>query len=143
MLPLGLVVLPEQPHIGIVVHPLWPLGERLHHVGTAPETFPDLLCAPQGPVLLILALALVAEVVAVPAQEILPRPVQDRHSPAALRPGTDEPGTLSPEVAQCPLQWYRLLNFLPLPNWPTAVAVGEDYLILVDESTDGSHLLPG
>jgi hypothetical protein len=29
ILPLGLVVLPEQPHVPVVMHPLWTLGERL------------------------------------------------------------------------------------------------------------------
>jgi hypothetical protein len=77
---------------------------KFQHVGAAPEALPYLPRPPQGPVLLVLALALVAKVVAVAAQEILPRPVQDRHPPAVRYPGADEPGTLSPEVARRPLQ---------------------------------------
>src|SRR5215213_3896641 len=118
MLPLGFVALPEQPRVGVVVHPFRLLGERLQRVGAAPEALPDLPRPPQGPVLLVLALALVAEVVAVPAQEILPRPVQDRYSLAAPNPvhhaQTDEPGPLSPEVARRPLQGHRFLHVLPL-----------------------------
>ena len=41
-LPVGCVVLPEQPHVGLVVHPLWPLGERLQHIGAAPGALLDL-----------------------------------------------------------------------------------------------------
>src|SRR5215216_1294917 len=114
MLHLGLVVLPEEPHVGVLVHPLGPLRERLHHVWTPAQLLPYLPRPPQGPVVLVLALALVAQVVAVAAQEVLPRPVQDRHSPAARTPRTDEPGALSPEVARTPLEGDRLINFLAL-----------------------------
>ena len=61
----------------------WASPGMLHHIRAAPEVRPDLLSPPQGPVHLVLALALVAKVVAVPAQEILTRPVQDRLPPAA------------------------------------------------------------
>src|SRR5215217_5172691 len=141
VLHLGLVVLPEQPHVGVVVHPLWTLWERLHRVGTPTQPLPDLLRPPQGSVIFVLALALVAEVVAVPTQEILPLPVQDRYPPPARNSRADEPGPLSPKVARRPLQGYRLHHFLPLTTWPAAVAVGEDYFVPVNEGTDGCHLL--
>src|SRR5215204_4800845 len=142
MLHLGLVVLPEQPHVGVVVHPLWTLGERLQHVGTPTQALPYLLGPSQGPVHLVLALALVAEVVAVPAQEILSLSVQNGHSLSAGHSRTDEPGPFSPEIARRPLQGYRLHHFLPLATWSAAVAVGEDEVVPVDESSDGSHLSP-
>ena len=114
MLYLGLIVLRAQPHVGVVVHPLWLVGERLHHVRTTPEARPDLLRPSESTGVLVLALALVSEVVAVTAREILPRPVQDRHPPTAPIPGADEPGALSPEVARRPLQGHRLPYVLPL-----------------------------
>src|SRR3712207_5097580 len=64
---LGLVMFPEQPHVSFVVHPLGLLRKRLPHVRAAAETLPDLLRPSQGSKRLVLALALVAEVVAVAA----------------------------------------------------------------------------
>jgi hypothetical protein len=86
MLHLGLLTLSVQPHVAVVVHPLGLLGERLHHVRAPSQTLSNLLRPPQSPVLLVIALALVAEVVAVPTQEILPRPVQDRYPSPARNP---------------------------------------------------------
>src|SRR4051794_9755476 len=83
MLHLRLVVLPEQLHVGVVVHPFWPLWKRLHHVRAPTELLSNLLRPSESPVPLVLALALVAKIVAVSAQEILSRPVQDRHPPTA------------------------------------------------------------
>jgi hypothetical protein len=83
MLHLRLVMLPQQLHVGVVVHPLWSLGKWLHHVRASTELLSDLLRPSESPVTLLLALALVAQVVAVAAQEVLPRPVQLRHPPAA------------------------------------------------------------
>ena len=67
MLPLGLLALPLQPLIGVVVHLFWPPRKRLHHVRATTEAHPDLLRPPQGLVFLVLALAPVAQVIAMPA----------------------------------------------------------------------------
>src|SRR5918993_1498214 len=114
MLYLGLIVLRAQPHVGVVVHPLGLIGNRLHHFRPPSKPLSDLLRPPQGPVLIVLVLALVAQVVAVPTQEILPRPVQDCHPPPTCHSRTDEPGGLSPKVAGPPPQEYRFLYVLPL-----------------------------
>lgn len=75
-------MLPEQLHIGIVVHPLRPLGER-SIVLALPSSRVMILCARlKARSFWSYALALVVEVVAVPAQEVLPWLVQI----ATLRP---------------------------------------------------------
>ena len=140
MLHLGLVVLPQQLDVGVMVHPLWPIGERLHHVSASAQMLPDLLRPSESPVPLVLALALVAKVIAMPAQKILPRPVQLRHPPAAPGSWADEPGALSPEVTGRPLQRHRFFDGLPLGTLSATVAVGEDYLVPGDEATYGACL---
>jgi integrase len=59
---------------------------------------------------LVLALALVGEVVAVAAQKPLPWSVQDHHPPAAACSRADEPGSLPTEAARRPLQRYHDLR---------------------------------
>src|SRR5215210_1784388 len=135
---------PAQPHVGIEVHSLWLLRERLQHVGTTPETRPYLLCPSESTGLPVLSLALVAQVIAVSAQKILPRPVQNRHPPATRNlvnhAGADEPGPLSPEVARRPLQRHHFFDGLPLGALSATVAVGEDHLVPKDEATYGAGL---
>jgi hypothetical protein len=120
------------------------LGERLQHVRTTPETRPYLLCLPQGTGLLVLALTLVAQVIAMSAQKsaqkILSWPVQLRHPKAAPSSWAHELEPLSTEVARGPLQRYRFFNDLLLGVLPAAVAVGEDYLVSVDDATYGAGL---
>ena len=70
------MVLPEHSHVGVVVHTLGLLWERLRHVGAAAKMLPNLLSPPQGPLRLVFALALVGEPIAVAAQEPLARPVK-------------------------------------------------------------------
>src|SRR5829696_1012557 len=111
-------MLPPEPLVRPPVHPLGLLRERLHHVRATTEPLSDLLCPVQSPVHLVVPLALIGEVVAVPAQEIAPRPVQDDHPPAAAGSGADKPGPLSSEVAGRPLQRYRLLHVFPLGAKP-------------------------
>ena len=53
MLHLGLVVLQEQPHVDVVVHPLGLIRERLHHVRSPSQALPYLLRSPQSPVVLV------------------------------------------------------------------------------------------
>src|SRR5215208_4671407 len=60
LLHLRLIVLPEHPHVGVAVHPLGLLRERLRHVRVTSQPLPYLLRSPQGPMRLVLALALVA-----------------------------------------------------------------------------------
>src|SRR5215208_2630383 len=71
LLHLGLVVLPEHPHVGVMVHSLGSLRERLHHVSAAAEPLPDCLRPAKSTVHLVLPLALVDKIVAMTAQEIL------------------------------------------------------------------------
>src|SRR5215208_436029 len=122
-------MLPEQPHVGVVVHPFGLLRERLRHVRTTTEPLPYRLRPAKSTVHLVLPLALVGEVVAVAAQEILPQPVQHSHPPAAARSRADEPGPLSSEVARRPAQGHGLLHIFPFSAWTASVPVGEDHLL--------------
>src|SRR5215212_11351495 len=144
------MVLPEHPHVGVVVHTFGLLWERLRHVGAAAKMLPYLLSPPQGPLRLVFALALIAEVVTVPAQEVASRPVQDRNPPAAPNTvdysGANEPGALPAEVARRPLQRHRLLNVLPLCVEPAPVAEQEDQPLRsvpsFDQAPNRGRLLP-
>src|SRR5215203_5115319 len=97
------MVLPPEALVGLPVHPLRLLWERLRYVRTPTEHLPDGLRLVKSPVHSVLPLALVDQIVAMTAQEILPRSVQDRHPPATYSSGTDEPRPLSSEVAICPV----------------------------------------
>src|SRR5215218_10253543 len=101
-----------------MVHPLRLLWERLHHVRAAAETLPDRLRPAKSTVHPVFPLALIGEVVAVAAQEVAPRSVQDRNPSAASCTWTDEPEPLSTEVARRPAQGHGLLHILPLSACP-------------------------
>src|SRR5829696_1997637 len=120
-------MLPPQPLVGAPVHPLGLLRERLRHVRATSEPFSDGLRLVKCPVHLIVPLALVDQSVAMAAQEVAPRPVQDCHPPAACRSGADEPRTLSTEVAGGPLEGHGLLHAFPLLPRSAPVAVEEQY----------------
>ena len=74
------------------------LRERLRHVRAATQALPYLLHLTQGTVRLGLALAFVTEIVAVAAQEVASRPVQNRDPPAASRSGTEDHGLSPPKL---------------------------------------------
>src|SRR5215203_493499 len=103
MLHIRLVVLPTEPLVGLTVNPSGLLLEGSCHVRSPSKPLPDRLRPPKGAGHLVLPLALVDQIVAVAAQEVASRPVEDRHSPAAPRARTDEPGPLSAEVAGGPV----------------------------------------
>src|SRR5215207_1863961 len=96
-----------------MVHPLGPLREWLHHARAPSETLPNRLRLVKSPVHPILPLALVYEVVAMTAEEIAPRSVQDCNPPAATRTWTDKPGPLPAEVAHRPGEGYGLPYIFP------------------------------
>src|SRR5215212_5674557 len=110
-----------------MVHSLGPLREGLSHVRAPAETLSYRLRPAKSTVHLVFALAFVTEVVAVAAQEILPRPVQHSHPPAAARSRADEPGPLSTEVARRPAQGHRLPHVFPFSAWTAPVPVGQDH----------------
>src|SRR5919199_134355 len=147
MLHLCLVMLPPEPVIGLPVHPLGFLWELLHHVRAPSESLPYLLRPHESPVHFLVPLALVAEVVAMPAQEVAPRPVQDRNPPTAARSGADEPGPLSSEVARRPTQGYGLPYVFPFSGWTAPVTVEKYHLLWPCVShycaTDRARLMPG
>jgi hypothetical protein len=107
----------------------WASPGRLRHVRVPSEALPDRLCPAKSTVHLVLPLALVDEIVAITAQEVAPRPVQNRNPAAAPGSRTDEPGPLSTEVASRPAQGHGLLHVLPLFAWTASVAVCQDYLL--------------
>jgi hypothetical protein len=107
------------------VHLLGLLRERLHHVCTGAEPLPYPLGPPQGSMRLVLALTLVAEVVAVAAQEIPSRSVQDGDPPTAVRSGADEPWPLSAKVTGGPVKGHGLMNIFPLAPRTAPVTVEE------------------
>src|SRR5215217_5272193 len=111
---LRLMMPPPEPIVGLPVHPPWLLGERHRHVRAPSETLPDRLGTAKSTGHLVLPLALVDQVVAMTAQEILPLPVEDRHPTSAPGSRTDEPRPLSSEVAHCPVKRDRLLHIFPL-----------------------------
>jgi hypothetical protein len=111
------------PLIGLPVHPLGLLRERFHHVRAPSEPPTDVLCPVQSPVHLVVSLALVDQIVAMTAQEILPRSVQDRDPPAASGSRTDEPGPLPTEVARRPGKGHWLPYVLPFSTRTVAVPV--------------------
>ena len=81
----------------------------------------------QNPVYSVIPLALINEIVAVPAQEVAPRSVKERNPLAASRSRADKLGPLSPEVAGRPGKLYRLLHVLPRSAESAPVAEQEDY----------------
>ena len=118
---------------------------RHHLEAEDDEALPYLLCSPEGTVRLTLPLALVAKVVALAAQEIVPRPVKDRNPPAAARSGTDEPGPLSSKVACSPLKRHRLPHVLPVTtraSTPVTVEEGHSIVVFVGHAAYGANLLP-
>ena len=92
----------------------------------------------QSPVHLVIPLALVGKVVAVPAQKVSVRLVKDCHPPAASRARADKPRLLSPEVARRPLQGHGLPYILPLLTRST-IAVGENQVVPVHKDVNGGH----
>lgn len=93
------------------------LRKRERHVRAAAEPLPYGLRLVQGPVHPVIPPALVGEVIAMPAQEVFPRPVEDGHPPAAHLPvhysRADEPRPLSSEVARSPVERHGFLHILP------------------------------
>ncbi len=113
-----------------LLHPVYPslyTGELLHL---------RLMVLMKCPIHPVVPLALVDEIVAVAAQEVAPRSVQDRNPPAAVRSGADEPGPLSSEVARSPGEWHRLLNVFPFTAQASPVAVEESYLAPISYAAD-------
>jgi hypothetical protein len=98
VLPLGLVGLSEQAHVGVQVHPLGPLGERLHCIGADPESLSYLLGASRSGPSCPCAGSRSAGRSSADAGNTSPA-VRNRHPPAAPCTRADEPGSLSPEVA--------------------------------------------
>src|SRR5215211_2401161 len=137
------MVLPPEPLVGSPAHPLGLPRERLRHVRAAAKAPADVLCPVQSPVHLVIPLALVAEIVAVSAQKVSPRSVQDSDPSAAPRSGTDEPRPLSSEVAGRPGKLYRLPDVLPLAAHTSPVAVGEGQSIVVGHAAYGAGLPSG
>src|SRR5215211_7735047 len=111
---LRLVVFLSEPPVSLMVHPLWLLGKRLRHVSAPSEPLPDSLRPAKSTVHLVLPLALVDEVVAMAAQEVAPRSVQNRNPAAAARSRTDKPRPLPSEVARRPGQGARAPLHLPI-----------------------------
>src|SRR5688572_32777438 len=77
-------------------------------------------------------------------QEVAPRPVEDRYSPAAPASRTDKPRPLSTEVAGSPVKGHAFLYVFPFSAWITPVAVCQDHplrLLLgaTDESTSPGY----
>src|SRR5688500_12860295 len=60
-----------QPLVRPPVHPLRPLRQGLHHTPRPTEPLPELLRLPERPVPPAFPLALIGEIVAVPAEEVL------------------------------------------------------------------------
>src|SRR4051812_43112981 len=122
-------MLPEQPVVGLPVHPLGLLREGLRHVRAPAELLPYLLGPSQGADRRVLPLALVDKIVAVTAQEVASRPVQDRNPPAAPGPRTYEPRPLPAEVAGRPAEGDGLTHVYPLGCRISPVAVKEQHLL--------------
>src|SRR5215207_941070 len=120
---LRLVVFLSEPPVSLMVHSLGPLREGLSHVRAPSEPLPNRLRPAKSTVHLVFALAFVTEVVAVAAQEILPRPVQHSYPPAAARSRADEPRPLASEVARCPGKGHGLPHVFPFSAWTASVPV--------------------
>jgi len=60
------------------------------HICAAAQALSNFLCPVQSPVHLAIPLAFVDKIVAMAAQEVAPRPVEDDHPPTASSSGTKE-----------------------------------------------------
>src|SRR5829696_3466183 len=129
------------------MHPLGLLREWLHHVRAAAEPLPNRLRPAKSTVHPLLPLTLVDEPVAMTAQEVAPRPVQDRYRPSASLSGTDEPWPLSTEVARSPVKGHGLLYVFPFSAWTAPLAVGQDhslrFLVPYHRTADRARLPTG
>jgi hypothetical protein len=76
----------------------WAYQERLHHVRAPSKTLPDGLRLVKGMGHRVIPLALVDKIVAMPAQEVASRPIQNRNPPAASRARTDKLRLLPPKL---------------------------------------------
>src|SRR5215207_2633246 len=147
LLHLRLVVFLSEPPVSLMVHSLGPLREGLSHVRAPSKALPDRLRPAKSTVHRVLSLALVNQVVAMTAQEVAPRSVQDGHPPTASGSGTDKPRPLPSEVAGRPSKFYRLPDILPFAARPSSVTVEQGNLIRQVANThyalDGARLLTG
>jgi hypothetical protein len=103
--------------VGLVVHPLWPIGERRRSSWLSAKPHPNVIGPPRCPVIAIFTLRGIGEPIAVAAQEVNSSSIELRHLATTSYPidnaRADEIRPHPAESARHPDDWGRLFDILP------------------------------